>query len=237
MTYDLEKNLRSEIFETIGPLRYYVYEWILEDTTKYVGRGTGERYKMFYLSKKYGNSDRHKFVLENKNRLKCRFSIFNVSLDCAKEAESLLIEHWGLIKNGGTLFNEVATTRPIIKEFGENRKSFALFNLEAAVPPLSECLSLAGFYDIWYSEKQEWSDDAVVSYTGNPSCWRPKHHGKPVKGWTLDKDVLKKCLPATVSEIIEFAKSVENLNITERQIRAKHGHLSWGVDKGYLIIK
>ena len=89
MAYDVVLDMRPACFRSKGTLRCYVYEWMLNDVTVYVGRGVGKRYEMFYISRKYGTPERHKFVLDNKDALSCRFAVADVALDAAKEAEAL----------------------------------------------------------------------------------------------------------------------------------------------------
>jgi hypothetical protein len=60
---------------------------------------------MFYVSRKFGAPERHKFI-RDKHQLTCRFAVADIPLNAAKEAEALLSGHWGLRKDGGTLFND-----------------------------------------------------------------------------------------------------------------------------------
>src|SRR5271166_2886482 len=92
-----------------------------------------------------------------------------------------------------------------------------------------------GFYDTWPArDKQELSDADLIAFTGSPRCWRPLHHGKPVKGWRLDNEALRRYLPATVSEIAEMGKEFA---FRPNNVRGKRGHQYWGLDKGYLAIE
>jgi hypothetical protein len=235
MFFDLASHMRSDCFRGKGPLRYYVYEWTCGDSTVYVGRGCDGRWDKFYTTKKYGDEERHKFVRDRKLELKCSFAVVDVPLCAAKEAEAVLIGHWGLKKNGGTLFNDRTESPPILDDLGEDRRQFARFNIPAIVPSAEKCLANGAFYETWNARnKRELIDDDLIVFTGSPSCWGTIHHGKPVKGSRLDHEVLRRCLPATVSEIVEMAKEY---GFRPNDVRGKRGHLYWGLDKGYLTVE
>jgi hypothetical protein len=210
-----------------------VYEWICRGETIYVGRGVGTRYEKFYKSRKYGGEERHKFVRDNKDELTCRFAVLDIALDASKEAEALLINHWGLRKYDGGLFNDQIPNLPILSDLGEDRRRLARFNIPADTPSSDKCLADVEFYDTWRGAKQEFNGEELVEFTGAPTCWQPFFRGKIVKGRRFDDEVLHRCLPATVNEIVEFAKE---FGFAPNEIRAKRGHLSWGRDKGYLKI-
>ena len=135
MAYDVGAHMRPECFRGKGPLHYYVYEWLLQNETKYVGRGVGDRYTKFYTSRKYGGPERHKFVLENKDELTCRFAVTDISLDAAKEADALLIAKWGLRKAGGLLFNDQIPSLPALVDLGEDRRAVALMSQRRSLRP------------------------------------------------------------------------------------------------------
>jgi hypothetical protein len=227
MSYDLASDMRADCFRGKGPLRHYVYEWICRDTTVYVGRGVDERYDKFYTTKKYGDKERHDFVLAHKDELTCRYAVSYAAHDAAREAEALLIGHWRLRKHGGTLFNGREESRPILSDLGEDRRALALFNVPAIVPSQNECLSKGEAYPAFKeSLKEGWNIDDRIVFTGARSPW-PRNS----KGWNFDRNVLCACLPAKFREIAEFAE--------ESGFRQKdtNDHLCWGRIKGYIAVE
>ena len=109
--------------------------------------------------------------------LECRFAVAECSLFAAKEAEALLIEHWRLGKQGGTLFNDRTESLPILEDLGDDRRQFAHFNVPAIVPSTDKCLANAELYDTWLArDKEQLDDEDLIVFTGSPSCWRPLHH-------------------------------------------------------------
>ena len=227
MSYDLASDMRADCFRGKGPLRHYVYEWICRDTTVYVGRGVDERYDKFYTTKKYGDKERHDFVLAHKDELTCRYAVSYAAHDAAREAEALLIGHWRLRKHGGTLFNGREESRPILSDLGGigARWPFSMFPQSSlhrtSVSPRAKLTR--AFKELL---KEGWNIDDRIVFTGARSPW-PRNS----KGWNFDRNVLCACLPAKFREIAEFAE--------ESGFRQKdtNDHLCWGRIKGYIAVE
>jgi hypothetical protein len=100
------KGVPHDYFRDDGTeLRYYSYVWFHGHVAINVGKGCDGRYLKFVWDKGYNSADAHAYVEANSKELECFFAASEITESAAFAIEHLLIGHFKLRSERGSLFN------------------------------------------------------------------------------------------------------------------------------------